>query len=55
VKGTIFLDEISEISLNTQVKLLRVIQELEFEKVGGETTIPMKARIIAATNKDLED
>jgi len=52
-EGTIFLDEISEISLNTQVKLLRVIQELEFEKVGGEATIPMKARIIAATNKDL--
>ncbi|MBK7028239.1 MAG: sigma-54-dependent Fis family transcriptional regulator [Bacteroidales bacterium] len=54
-EGTIFLDEISEISLNTQVKLLRVIQELEFEKVGGEATVPMKARIIAATNKDLEE
>ena len=53
-EGTIFLDEISEISLNTQVKLLRVIQELEFEKVGGEATIPMKARIIAATNRNLE-
>lgn len=53
--GTIFLDEISEISLNTQVKLLRVIQELEFEKVGGEETIPMRARIIAATNKNLEE
>lgn len=53
-EGTIFLDEISEISLNTQVKLLRVIQELEFEKVGGETPIPMKARIIAATNRNLE-
>lgn len=53
--GTIFLDEISEISLNTQVKLLRVIQELEFEKVGGEQPIPMKARIIAATNKNLEE
>ena len=48
------MDEISEISHNTQVKLLRVIQELEFEKVGGETPIPMKARIIAATNKSLE-
>jgi len=44
-EGTIFLDEISEVSLNTQVKLLRVIQELEFERVGGESTIPMKARI----------
>jgi DNA-binding NtrC family response regulator len=53
-EGTIFLDEISEISLNTQVKLLRVIQELEFEKVGGETPIPMRARIITATNKNLE-
>ena len=53
-EGTVFLDEISEISLNTQVKLLRVIQELEFEKVGGEATIPMKARIIAATNRNLE-
>ncbi len=54
-EGSIFLDEISEISLNTQVKLLRVIQELEFEKVGGEETIPMKARIIAATNRNLEE
>ena len=53
-EGSIFLDEISEISLNTQVKLLRVIQELEFEKVGGEATIPMKARIITASNKNLE-
>ncbi len=53
-EGSIFLDEISEISLNTQVKLLRVIQELEFEKVGGEEVIPMKARIIAASNKNLE-
>lgn len=54
-EGSIFLDEISEISLNTQTKLLRVIQELEFEKVGGETIIPMKARIIAASNKNLEE
>jgi DNA-binding NtrC family response regulator len=54
-EGSILLDEISEISLNTQVKLLRVIQELEFEKVGGETTIPMRARIIAASNRNLED
>ena len=53
--GTIFLDEISEISLNTQVKLLRVIQELEFEKVGGEEIISMNARIIAATNRNLEE
>ncbi len=53
-EGSIFLDEVSEISLNTQVKLLRVIQELEFERVGGEEVIPMKARIIAASNKNLE-
>ena len=54
-QGTIFLDEISDISPNLQVKLLRVIQEREFERVGGETTIPMKARIIAATNKNIEE
>ena len=53
-EGSIFLDEISEISLNTQVKLLRVIQELEFERVGGEGVMPMRARIIAATNRNLE-
>ncbi|MHB8854904.1 MAG: sigma-54-dependent transcriptional regulator, partial [Ignavibacteriaceae bacterium] len=52
-EGTIFLDEISEISSNLQVKLLRVLQQKEFEKVGGETLMPMKARIIAATNKNL--
>lgn len=52
-EGTIFLDEISEISPNLQVQLLRVLQQKEFERVGGETLIPMKARIIAATNKDL--
>lgn len=52
--GTILLDEISEISPNIQLKLLRVIQESEFERVGGEKTIPMKARIIASTNKSLE-
>ncbi len=52
-EGTIFLDEISEISPNLQVKLLRVLQEREFEKVGGENLIPMKARVIAATNRDI--
>ncbi len=52
-KGTIFLDEISEISPNLQAKLLRVIQEKEFERVGGEAVIKMEARIVAATNKDL--
>ncbi|MDP4291842.1 MAG: sigma-54 dependent transcriptional regulator, partial [Bacteroidota bacterium] len=54
-EGSILLDEISEMSVNTQVKLLRVIQELEFEKVGGEAPIPMKARIIAASNRNLEE
>ncbi|MBI5402312.1 MAG: sigma-54-dependent Fis family transcriptional regulator [Ignavibacteriae bacterium] len=53
-EGTIFLDEISEMSINLQAKLLRVLQEHEFEKVGGETLIPMKARVISATNCDLQ-
>ena len=53
-KGTIFLDEISEMSFNLQAKLLRVLQEKVFEKVGGESLIPMRARIIAATNSNLE-
>ena len=52
-KGTIFLDEISEISPNLQAKLLRVIQEREFERVGGEAIIKMEARVVAATNKNL--
>jgi len=52
-EGTIFLDEISEMSINLQAKLLRVLQEHEFERVGGEAVIPMKARIISATNRDL--
>ncbi|MDR3626962.1 MAG: sigma-54 dependent transcriptional regulator [Ignavibacteriaceae bacterium] len=51
--GTIFLDEISEISYDLQTKLLRVIQEKEFERVGDESIIPLKARIITATNKNL--
>lgn len=52
-EGTIFLDEISEMSFNLQAKLLRVLQEHEFERVGGESVISMKARVIAATNNDL--
>ncbi len=53
-KGTIFLDEIGEISPNIQVKLLRVIQEKSFERVGGEKTINVDVRIIAATNRNLK-
>jgi len=53
--GTIFLDEISEMSINLQAKLLRVLQEKVFEKVGGESLIPMRARVIAATNSNLEN
>ena len=53
--GTIFLDEISEMSPNLQVKLLRVIQEREFERVGGVKPIKIDVRIIAATNKNLEE
>ncbi|MEW6114169.1 MAG: sigma-54 dependent transcriptional regulator, partial [Thermodesulfobacteriota bacterium] len=52
--GTIFLDEIGEISLPTQVILLRVIQERQFERVGGEETLTTDARVIAATNRDLK-
>ena len=53
--GTIFLDEIGDFSLNLQVKLLRVIQFKEFERVGGYETIKSNVRIIVATNKNLEE
>ncbi len=52
--GTLFLDEIGEMNVSTQVKLLRVLQEKEFERLGGTSTIRINARLIAGTNKDLE-
>jgi Nif-specific regulatory protein len=52
--GTLFLDEIGELNLTTQVKLLRALQEREFERLGGTETIRANIRLIAATNKDLE-
>lgn len=53
--GTIFLDEIGELDLTLQVKILRVIQEKEFERVGGSSTTKVDVRIVAATNRDLEE
>jgi two-component system, NtrC family, response regulator AtoC len=52
-RGTILLDEVAEIPLDLQAKLLRVLQEKEFERVGGEKTIRSHARVLAATNRDL--
>jgi len=52
--GTIFLDEIGEINQSVQIKILRVLQEKKFERVGGEETLEVDVRVIAATNKDLE-
>jgi len=52
--GSLFLDEVAEMSQTTQVKLLRVLQEQEFERVGGTQTVSVDVRIISATNKDLK-
>jgi len=53
-RGTLFLDEIGELSPATQAKLLRVLQEREFERLGGNQTVPVDVRLITATSKDLE-
>ena len=54
-RGTLFLDEIGEINQNVQIKILRVLQERKFERVGGEETVEVDVRIVAATNKDLKE
>jgi len=52
--GTIFLDEVADMSLSAQAKVLRVIQEMRFERVGGEESIEIDVRVIAATNRDIQ-
>jgi len=53
--GVLFLDEIGDMSLKTQAKILRILQEQKFERVGGSKTISVNVRVLAATNKDLEE
>ena len=52
--GTLFLDEIGDLSLTTQVKMLRVLQEREFERLGGTSSVRVNVRLLTATNRDLE-
>src|SRR5205814_2521032 len=54
-QGTIFLDEIGDMTPSTQIKLLRVLQDSSFQRLGGKETIKVDVRVIAATNRDLED
>jgi len=53
--GTLFLDEIADMSLSTQAKVLRVLQEMKFERIGGEKSISVDVRVIAATNKNIQE
>ena len=52
--GTVFMDEVGELSLSAQVKLLRILQHMEFQRVGGSRTISIDVRVVCATNRDLE-
>ncbi|MDR2588953.1 MAG: sigma-54 dependent transcriptional regulator [Spirochaetales bacterium] len=54
-RGTLFLDEVADMSLSTQAKLLRVIQELKFERIGGEESLVVDVRVLAATNKNIRE
>ena len=53
--GTLFLDEIADMSLSTQAKVLRVLQEMKFERIGGEKSVSIDVRVIAATNKNIQE